>query len=96
MGLLKEDIIKRLGNQKAVCVKVFNSALESKVIGECKINDIFVPELGDKIAEIAKKWVTDGYVTEKQYFFIVQDDDTISDYPYAGEEGKDRLRSNVA
>ncbi len=94
--LINEDIIKRLGNQKAVCVKIFNSAIGSKVIGECRINDILVPELGDKIAEITKKWEADGYVTEKQYFFIVQDDDTITNYPYEGEEGKEKLRSNVA
>lgn len=94
--LLKDGIVRRLGNQKVVCVKVFNSALGSKGIGECRINDTLIPELGDKIAEIADKWETAEYKIEKQYFFLVQDDDTISDYPYAGEEGKKKLCSNVA
>ena len=93
--LLKDDIIKRLGNQKTVYVKVFNSGFGSKVSGECRINDIVIPELGAKVAEIAKKWETSQYESEKQFFFIVQDDDTILDYPYSGTEGRDKLQAAV-
>ncbi len=93
--LLKDDIIKRLGNQKVTYVKIFNSKNDSTVIGECRINDIAIPELGDKVAEIARKWDSQGFASQKQFFFIVQDDNTIADYPYAGKEGQEKLRSNV-
>ena len=93
--LLKDDIIKRLGNQKTVYVKVFNSGFGSKVIGECRINDIVIPELGAKVAEIAKKWETSQYKSEKQFFFIVRDDVTRIDYPYDGVEGEKKIHSAV-
>ena len=94
--LLNEDIIKRLGNQKVTYVKVFCANHESNVIGECRINDIPVPELGEKVASIGKNWSNAGYKSEKQFFFIVQDDSTIVDYPYASLDGREKLRSAVA
>lgn len=95
-NLLKDDIVKRLGNQKAVCVKIFNSNYESKVTGECRINDVPVPELGEKVGELAKKWEKEGYKSEKQFFFIIQDKNTVTEYPYAGRAGEAILRSAVA
>lgn len=94
--LLKDDIVKRLGNQKAVYVKIINSTFESNVIGECTINDIMIPELRAKLFEISSKWKSSGYKIEKQYFFIVQDDDTIIDSPYTGKKGQAELCLNVA
>ena len=94
--LLKDDIIKRLGNQKAVYVKIINSILESNVIAECSINDIVVPELSVKLSEISRKWKSSGHKIEKQSFFIVQDDDTIIDSPYTGKKGQAELCLNVA
>lgn len=93
--IIGNDIIKRLGNQNVVYVKIYLGKIGSKIIGECRINDIPVPELGDKIASVAKNWSADGYVCEKQFFFIVQDKDTKVSYMYEGHEGETKIQKAV-
>ena len=83
--LLKEDIIRRLGNQTFVYVKIYAAKLPDEVIGECRIDDVPIPELGDKIAKMAETW--DGgdaeryFVADKQFFFIEQSPETLLPYP---------------
>ena len=97
--LLKEDIIGRLGNQTFVYVKIYAAKLPDEVIGECRIDDVAIPELGDKIAKIAETWDCGDaeryFVSDKQFFFIEQSPETLLPYPYRGKAGREEMKSLV-
>ncbi|MBP0962379.1 MAG: hypothetical protein J5864_09585 [Oscillospiraceae bacterium] len=94
--LIGSDIVRRLGNQKINYVKVYTSKNGSNVICECRINDVPAPALSKKLETVTENWNVDGFISEKQFFFIVQDDDTIKKYRYAGKAGKEKLFEAVA
>jgi hypothetical protein len=52
--------------------------------------------LSKKLETVTDNWNIDGFVSEKQFFFIVQDDDTMSKYRYAGKAGREKLFEGVA
>ncbi len=86
--LLKEDIQKRLGNQRFCYVKVYASKVNGEIIGECRINDIQSDELSAKVADFIKDWKVQNFASQKQFFFLEQDAATIQPYPYWGEKGE--------
>ena len=98
-NLLKDDIIKRLGNRKLVYVKIFAAKVsDSMITGECRIDDVPIPELGKKVAKIAEQWnisTPKSYVTEKQFFFIEQYPETVLYDPYSSKEGMEKLKALV-
>jgi len=94
--LLKDDIIKRLGNQKLCYVKIFGSKMGDNVTGECRIDDIASKELSEKVAQVVSKWDVEGFVSQKQFFFIRQEEATTLPYPYEGREGYQALKEKVA
>ncbi|MBR1702605.1 MAG: hypothetical protein IJ716_11690 [Lachnospiraceae bacterium] len=91
--LLREDIIKRLGNQRMVYVKIYGAKLPDQVVGECRIDDVAIPELGEKVAGIVAKWQTNEFASHKQFFFIEQDAETVLPQMYDGQEGRARLKA---
>lgn len=93
---LKEDIKKRLGNQKLCYVKIFGSKMGDDVTGECRIDDVVSQELSKKVADIVSKWQVEGFVSQKQFFFIRQEESTTLPYPYEGEAGFQLLKDKVA
>ena len=86
--VLKEHIVKRLGNQKFCYVKVYAAKAVgpngTNITGECRINDVASDELGAVVAELADKWPVTQFASEKQFFFIKQEPETVLPYPYAG------------
>lgn len=86
--LLKEDIKKRMGNQRFCYVKVYASKIKEEIIGECRINDVQSDELSAKVADFIKDWKVENFASQKQFFFIEQDADTLQPYPYWGEQGE--------
>ena len=86
--LLEDDIKKRMGNQRFCYVKIYASKINKEIIGECRINDIQSDELSAKVAEFIKNWPVENFASQKQFFFIEQDKDTIQPYPYWGEQGE--------
>ena len=69
--MLKDDIIKRLGNQQLVYVKIFAAKLPDRIIGECRFDDVPIPELGKKVAMLAAEWELPDpsqWASEKQFF----------------------------
>ena len=84
---LKDGIIKRLGNQRMTYVKVY--ACKSRgadgsenITGECRVNDVPSEELGAIVAEIADKFEVTNFCSQKLFFFIRQDSQTLLPYPY--------------
>ncbi|MCM1091251.1 MAG: DUF6348 family protein [Butyrivibrio sp.] len=94
---LKDDILKRLGNQKLCYVKVFGSKVGKEITGEVRIDDVKSEELSDKVAKLVAKWDAEGYgfVSQKQFFFIRQEESTLLPYPYDGKDGFGRLKEKV-
>jgi len=92
---LKEEIIKRLGNQKLCYVKIYGSKVNGEVIGECRIDDIKSEELSAKVAELVEKWDVKQFASHKQFFFLRQDEATTLPTPYIGHTGRALLKSKV-
>ncbi|MCH5205301.1 MAG: hypothetical protein J1F09_00020 [Oscillospiraceae bacterium] len=86
--LLREHIIKRLGNQRLCYVKVYAAKTVgpdgTNITGECRINDVASAELGALVAGVAEKWNVEQFASDKQFFFIKQEPETVLPYPYAG------------
>ena len=93
---LMEDILNHLGNQKLCYIKIFASKMGDDITGECRIDDVPSRELGEKVAQIARNWDVQGFVSQKQFFFIRQDEETIINNPYEGEKGFKLLKEKVA
>lgn len=98
-NMLRDHIVKRLGNQSVTYVKVYASKCigkdDEQVIGEVRINDIPSQELGDMMAEIAKNWNVEQFASKKQFFFIKQDPETKLSNRYAGASGRAEFASKI-
>ena len=93
--LLREDIIKRLGNQKLCYVKIYVAKTPTEIIGECRIDDVKNEELSEIVAQSAANWDIQQFASQKMFFFIKQQEDTVIPYPYWGSEGFEVLKSKV-
>ena len=91
--LLGEAIQRRLGNQRVCYVKIYGAKVDGQVTGECRVDDIKSEELSAKVAQAVERWPAGQFASQKQFFFIRQQEETILPYPYEGAEGERRLRS---
>ena len=86
-NMFKDDILKRIGNQKICYIKIYGAkARDNYSVGELRINDVNIPELANKMNEYVKTWGETDFLSDKQFFFLVQDDETYTPYPYSNEE----------
>lgn len=81
-NLLRDDIIARLGNQKMCYIKIYGAKGRKNITGECRINDVAIPALGEKVANVVKGWRTREFGAQKQFIYLVQDEQTYTPYPY--------------
>lgn len=85
--MFKDDILKRIGNQKICYVKIYGAkASNDYTVGELRINDVNIAELSNKMNEYVKTWNETDFSSDKQFFFLVQDDETYTPYPYENDE----------
>lgn len=96
-NMLKDEIAKRIGNQKMCLVKVFTSKAIGKndmqVTGEVRINDVAIPALGDIVFKHAEQWDIKQFASQKQFFFVKQENAPTDEY--SGEDGRAVLRGKV-
>ena len=92
---LKEEIMRRLGNQMLVYIKVYAAKFSNDTIGEVRFDDVEIPELSAIVKSMAEKWEVDQFASEKQFFFIEQTPSTYIPSEYDGEEGFRKMRSKV-
>ena len=86
-NMFKDDILMRIGNQKICYIKIYGAkARNNYSIGELRINDVNIPELSNKMNEHVKTWEETDFASDKQFFFLVQDDETYTPYPHTDEE----------
>lgn len=93
--IIKDDIIKRLGNQKMVYVKIYAAGLPENSIGEVRFDDVAIPELSEQVRKLAEKWNVEQFGSEKQFIFIEQNPSTITPSQYDGSEGRKKMRDYV-
>lgn len=93
--LLQDGIKKRVGGQKLCYVKVYCAKNGEDITGECRINDVPIPELSDILSEYAEKWDTKDFGSQKQFFFLRQLDETYVPYPYTEEDIADAVHIAV-
>ncbi len=84
---LKDGIIKRLGNQRMTYVKIYACKSVGRdgsenVTGECRVNDVPSDELSAIVYDIAAKFDVHNFCSQKMFFFIKQDSQTLLPYPY--------------
>lgn len=85
--MFKDDILKRIGNQKICYIKIYGAkAGNDYSIGELRINDVNIPVLADKMNEYVKTLDETDFSSDKQFFFLVQDNETYTPYPFSNDE----------
>lgn len=95
-SLIKDEVAKRIGNQKLCYIKIYGANHIDGSIGECRINDIEIPALSRIIAEEVDKWEEEEFTSHKQFFFLLQDEDTYEPYPYRMEQIEEMVQKAVA
>ena len=71
---LKDQLAKRIGNQKMAYVKIFAMKNGDQIKGECRINDVRIESLSHIVAELVKTWDCGGYGIHRQFFIFQQDE----------------------
>lgn len=92
---LKEEVVKRLGNQKLCFVKVYASKSGENITAECRVDDIKSEVLSNIVADMVKDWDACYFASHKAFFFIRQEEETVQPYPYLGQAGWEALREKV-
>ena len=92
---LKEEIVKRLGNQKLCFVKVYAAKSGENITGECRVDDVRSEALSNLVADMVKGWDAGYFASNKAFFFIRQEEETLQPYPYYGRAGWEALREKV-
>lgn len=97
--MLKDSIVQRLGNHRLCYVKVFASKAIGKndvqVTGEVRINDVPSPELGKLVEQAASEWNVEQFSSQKQFFFIKQEPETMLTDLYYNAEKRAALADNM-
>lgn len=84
---LKDGIAKRIGNQKLCYVKIYGSSIgNGNFVGECRINDMQIDELGEIVEKMVRGWGTTEFASHKQFLMIEQEPETTLDYPFTEQE----------
>ncbi len=92
---LKDELAKRLGNQKMAYVKIYVSKNEDVIRGEVRINDIRLESLSRIIMNMAREWPFSGYGVHRQFFLFQQEEETLQPFPYDQETLEDFTRETV-
>jgi len=92
---LKEEVVKRLGNQRLCFVKVYASKSGENITAECRVDDIKSEALSNLVEDMVKGWDTGYFASHKAFFFIRQEEETVLPYPYLGQEGRKVLKEKV-
>lgn len=92
---LKEEVVKRLGNQKLCFVKVYGSKSGENITAECRVDDVKSDALSSLVADMVKDWDAGYFASHKAFFFIRQEEETVQPYPYLGQAGREALKEKV-
>ncbi len=89
---LKDELVKRIGNQKLCYVKIFAARNGDTINAECRINDVRIPSLSKIVGNIVKGWDIEGYGIQRQFILFQQEESTTQPYPFDQETLEDYTR----
>ena len=86
-NVINKEINKYLGSQKCYWIKAYIGVLNHKNISEVRINDTRIEELSNLLQKYASTLDIDSeFYSEKQFFFLTQDNSTYVPYPHTQYE----------
>ncbi len=94
-NILKDELVKRLGNQKNCYVKLNLSNIYGTKISECQINQIDSKELGALFLKIVEEWDDEKFTSQIMTFFVSQEKATVNEYEYWGKDGKEKIKNAI-
>lgn len=95
--VVEEDLKKYLGALKYYWIKIYIGVMNRENYSEVRINDIRVEALSKQLQEYADKLPIHGkgYYSQKQFFFLVQDESTFEPYPYSKGELEEKVTQTL-
>lgn len=95
--IIGDEIKKFIGNQKMVCIKIYAARFAGNLVTECRIDDIFINELSGIIGEYIDENINIDakFFTMKQYFILIQHEETTLPYIYTESEGYILLKNHI-
>lgn len=91
-SMIEPQLSKYLGDGKVAYIKIYGASVNHKITGECRINDLKIEQLSQQVEHVVADLNTPGYITHKQFFLLLQDDETCHPYPYTQEQITEKLR----
>ena len=95
-SLLEPQLSNYLGDTKISYIKIFGASINREITGECRINDMKIGELSDQVGDQIASLDVSNYITNKQFFILVQDDETCHPYPYTQEQITEKVRTALS
>ncbi len=90
--VLKDELPKRIGNQKLVYVKIYATRNGSEIKVDCRINNVRINSISNAVGHVAETWNCPGYGVHRQCFIFRQDEATTVPYPHFVEDIEDYTR----
>lgn len=91
-SMLEPHLSNYLGDSKICYIKIYGGSVNHEITGECRINNLKIDELSEQVGNIFADLNVSNYITNKQFFLLVQDDDTCHPYPYTQDQITEKLR----
>ncbi|HBB72142.1 MAG TPA: hypothetical protein DCZ71_05990 [Ruminococcus sp.] len=94
--LLRDEIAKYLGRQKAYWIKMYAGWTGKDLVTEVRINGVVYPDLTARLRELAgKPDDTENYASDKQFVLLIQKDETFVPAPYTKEQVKEQTYAAI-
>ncbi len=95
--VLRDALAAHLGNQKVYTVKVYAAkSWDGSVTGECRVNDISIPALGNLVGKVVEQWQPQSALYSQKQFFFLRQTGEFTPYPYTAKQVRAFTRTAVA
>lgn len=91
-SMLEPQLSNYLGDSKIAYIKIYGACVNREITGECRVNDSKIEQLSQQVGDVVNDLNAPGYITHKQFFLLLQDDETCHPYPYTQDQITEKLR----
>lgn len=91
-SMIEPQLSDYLGDSKIAYIKIYGASVNHEITGECRVNDLKIEQLSQQVGDIVNDLNAPGYITHKQFFLLIQDDETCHPYPYTQDQFTEKLR----
>jgi hypothetical protein len=93
--ILKDELVKRLGNGKLYVIKVYCASVSGSVTTQVQVNGVPINALSQLLIAHASKWEDQPIASQKQFIVFKQDEETWSPYRYTQAEFIEKFKVAV-